>query len=349
MSFDDTKIVEAMEPNFRYKVILGCTKGPGLDCSVLPWPSNLPEAGYKTGELMEAIQLQYKEGTTLANIGKLAVLTLQQGNGTTPVTTVLSVYPGHVGPEFCQEYVDVVAQHPSMLLLSAAIDGAPKDMPWRFQTFLKFLMGTVQYIMLMDAFHHAKSLNLAGLLGATVKTYGAGIVDPGLLLDTGLAKIHYTAQKLFSDARVDACSHGAVLAGIWQASDQSCNGLVTVLWHFYSRVVKFTSVHYGESSFGKTRCLLNPSQRLFLLGSALSFYLQIDGLHATTKANAIHTTVSHMFYLCSLTPLHRLFVFLHYFYVYFECLASFLKFGPEVVRKRARKASRRSAQAVDSS
>jgi hypothetical protein len=84
---------------------------------------------------------------------------------------------------------------------------------------------------------------------------------------------------------------------ICEAGGQTPTGFVTVLWHFYTRVVKFCTIHYGDTSVGGTRCSLHPHNRLILLACAL--HLTVQGLHPTTKRNMVGCTVSNMFLLAS--------------------------------------------------
>ena len=75
LAFDDTKLILALEPNFREKLIVG---GPSPECHILPWPTDLPEKDYKTEELVEAIMKQYASDIEPPNICKLAVLVFQK-------------------------------------------------------------------------------------------------------------------------------------------------------------------------------------------------------------------------------------------------------------------------------
>ena len=164
--------------------------GPSPTYQILPWPQGLPESGYKHADLLDAILQQYSEQAAPPNICKLAVLSKQSDAGNTPATRVVGAFIGNVGQEFNQAVIDMVLKHEKLLLLSVAIDGAPKEMHWRYESLIKFLQCGIDWISIMDSFHMAKSLNLAALLGYTLQRYGRGLVDPWLFPETELARVH---------------------------------------------------------------------------------------------------------------------------------------------------------------
>ena len=296
MVFDDTKLVAALEPNFRYKVIIG---GPSPQQQVLPWPHLLPEKGFKVAELMEEIMKQYTSNVELPNLVKLAVLVLQNSQSHVGAIHLVGAYVGHAGPEWNQYMVDQALAYPEFLLLSAGIDGHPKDAAWRNTRLVGFLNGTLQWIALMDTVHQSKSLNMAALIGSSPKHYGRGVVDPGIFAEIGVAKHHWTVQHIFADSRVDALSHADVLAKVWGKSGQSHSGAATVLWHFNTRVLKFSTVKNGEKSFGNIHCLLTTHERIMLLGQSMHYFLNVSNLHHITRRNQIGCHVGTIFLIAS--------------------------------------------------
>ena len=283
-----------MEPNFKYKLIVG---GGSPLHTFLPWPVGIAEKDYKVPELMEAILQQYSDQVECPDIVKLAVLVLQHSNSNAGALHVMAAYVGHVGPTWNEEMVGHVSLHSDFLFLSCGIDGHPKDAAWRKLKTMEFLNNRIQWIVLMDSFHQSKSLNMAALIASSPKRYGKGVVDPAIFSEVGVAKHHWTIRHVFSDARVDALSHSTVLSKVWQQSGQSLSGAATVLWHFYCRTLKFSTVKYAEKTLGGIHSLLSTHERLMLMAAGLHFYLNADGLHHITRANQVQCHISNMFFI----------------------------------------------------
>ena len=254
---------------------------------------------YKLPELMDAILHDFGDAVKTPNLAKLAVLSFQESNAASPCLRLLGVYAGHTGPTWNQEIIDHVCAHPKFILLSVAMDGHPKEQPWRVGRQLAFLRCEINDICLMDTFHQAKSLNLAALLGTSPKYIGTAFVDPGIWAETEIARHHWTVRHLFADARVNALSHGVALAQVWQHSGQSRTGAMTVLWHFFCRVIKFSTNPYGRKCFGGTINWLSAHNRTLLLCLALNYFLNVRGLHPITRKNTISCIIFTMFLIAS--------------------------------------------------
>ncbi|KAI9906910.1 hypothetical protein PsorP6_003978 [Peronosclerospora sorghi] len=104
--------------------------------------------------------------------------------------------------DFNEYIVDIVTSLDDVRLVSVSCDGLASESDFIRGKLLDFLQSKSSTLGLMDMNHVAKALRSQLVLGSSLITAGANIVDPGLLLEAGIAKALVQVTDYTSDALV---------------------------------------------------------------------------------------------------------------------------------------------------
>ncbi|KAI9915275.1 hypothetical protein PsorP6_008360 [Peronosclerospora sorghi] len=108
--------------------------------------------------------------------------------------------------DFNEYIVDIVTSLDDVRLVSVSCDGLASESDFIRGKLLDFLQSKSSTLGLMDMNHVAKALRSQLVLGSSLITVGANIVDTGMLLEAGIAKELVQVTDYTSDALVLACA-----------------------------------------------------------------------------------------------------------------------------------------------
>ncbi|KAI9907726.1 hypothetical protein PsorP6_004782 [Peronosclerospora sorghi] len=178
--------------------------------------------------------------------------------------------------DFNEYIVDIVTSLDDVRLVSVSCDGIVSESYFIRGKLLDFLQSKSSTLGLMDMNHVAKALKAQLVLGSSLITAGANIVDPGLLLEAGIAKELVQVTDYTSDALVlRLCSLESMDKLCALSNEEEGSIAATGLCLFF-----LLTLLIGDNSDSLDRDI-----RVCYLWCSLIWFTSLDGVHITTLRN----------------------------------------------------------------